>query len=69
MKNNIYDLRYVELEPALAAKLFPFIAARRPFDDSPTWRELKAQGLEKIEEESVMDFVLDQHEYNKEKEV
>ena len=61
MKNNIYDLRYVQLEPALAAKLFPFVNAYRPHDPAPTWQELKASGLEKIEEESLMDIIEDQY--------
>jgi hypothetical protein len=69
MNNTIYNLRNVELDPDLAVRLYPFINAWRPFDNPPTWRELKAQGLEKVEEESVMDFVLDQYEYDKEKEV
>ena len=66
MNDTIYNLRHVELDPDLAMRLYPFINAWRPFDDPPTWRELKAQGLEKVEEESVMDFVMDQREYDKE---
>ena len=60
MKNDIYNLRYVELEPALAAKLFPFVNSYRPPDPAPTWQELKASGLERIEEESLMDVIEDQ---------
>ena len=66
MNDTIYNLRYVELDPALAAKLFPFINAYRPHDPAPTWQELKAQGLEKVEEESLMDVVMDQYEHEKE---
>ena len=61
MKNNIYDLRYVELEPALAAKLFPFVNSYRPHDTPSNWRELKEEGLERIEEESLMDIIEDQY--------
>ena len=66
MNNKIYNLRNVELDPALAAKLFPFVNAYRPHDPAPTWREFKEAGVEKIEEESLMDIIIDQHEYNKE---
>jgi hypothetical protein len=66
MNNKIYQLRQVELEPGLAAKLWPFINARRPLSDPPTWRDLQAQGLEKIEEDSLLDIIIDQHEYEKE---
>ena len=61
MKNNIYDLRYVELEPALAAKLFPFVNSYRPHDKPLSWRELKDEGLEKVEKESLMDIIEDQY--------
>ena len=66
MNDTIYNLRHVELDPALAAKLYPFINAYRKHDEPPTWQELRAQGLEKVEEESVMDVVMDQREYEKE---
>jgi hypothetical protein len=66
MKDTIYKLRNVELDPALAAKLFPFTNAYRPHDPAPTWQELKAQGLEKVDEDSLMDIIIDQHEYDKE---
>jgi hypothetical protein len=66
MSNTIYQLRQVELDPALAAKLFPFTNAYRPHDPAPTWQELKAQGLEKVDEDSLMDIIIDQHEYDKE---
>ena len=66
MNDTIYNLRHVELDPALAAKLFPFINSYRPHDPAQTWQELRAQGLEKVEEESVMDVVRDQREFEKE---
>jgi hypothetical protein len=66
MNDTIYNLRHVELDPALAAKLFPFINSYRPHDPAPTWQELKAEGLEKVEEESLMDVVMDQREFEKE---
>jgi hypothetical protein len=65
MSNNIYNLRNVELDPTLAAKLHPFINARRPHDPAPTWRELKADGLEKVDEDSLMDIIEDQYLYDK----
>jgi hypothetical protein len=66
MNNTIYQLRQAELDPALAAKLFPFTNAYRPHDPAPTWQELKAQGLEKVDEDSLMDIIIDQYEYEKE---
>jgi hypothetical protein len=66
MSNTIYQLRQAELDPALAAKLFPFTNAYRPHDPAPTWQELKAQGLEKVDEDSLMDIIIDQYEYEKE---
>jgi hypothetical protein len=66
---DIYNqLRYTELNPELAAKLWPFIQARRPHEDPPTWRDLQAQGLEKIEEDSLMDIIEDQYLAEKETE-
>jgi hypothetical protein len=66
---DIYNqLRYTELNPELAAKLYPFINAYRPHDQPPTWQELKASGLEKIEEDSLMDIIADQYEAEKEAE-
>ena len=61
MSKTIYNLRNVELDPALAAKLFPFAIAWRPHDEAPTWRELKADGLEKVDEDSLMDTIEDQY--------
>ncbi len=66
MNNTIYNLRDVELDPAVAAKLWPFINARRPHSEAPTWREFKEAGVEKVDKESLMDIIIDQHEYNKE---
>lgn len=68
MNNTIYNLRHVELDPALAAKLFPFINSYRPHDPAPSWQELRASGLEKVEEESLMDVIMDQREFEKESE-
>jgi hypothetical protein len=64
--HQIYQLRNVELDPALAAKLWPFTNAWRPFDETPSWRELREQGLEPVEEDSLMDVIIDQYEYDKE---
>jgi hypothetical protein len=66
MSNKIYEIRQVELDPSLAAKLFPFVNAWRPHDPIPTWRDLKAQGLEKIDEDSLMDVIQDQFEAERE---
>jgi hypothetical protein len=66
MNNAIYQLRHVELEPELAAKLWPFTNAWRPFDETPTWRELREEGLEPLVEDSLMDIIVDQYEYDKE---
>jgi hypothetical protein len=63
---NIYDLRQENLDPALAAKLFPFINAYRPHDAAPTRTELKDEGLDRIEDESFWDLIEDQHEAMKE---
>ena len=61
MSNTIYNLRNVELDPALAAKLFPFVNAYREHDPAPTWRELKADGLGKVDEDSLMEIIEDQY--------
>jgi hypothetical protein len=58
---NIYELRNIEMDPALAAKLFPFVNAYRPHSPAPTWRELKDSGLEKIENESMMNVIEEQY--------
>jgi hypothetical protein len=67
MSNNIYTLRNVELDPTLAAKLLPFVNAYREHDPAPTWRELKADGLEKVDEDSLMDIIEDQYLAGKER--
>lgn len=61
MSDAIYQLRHEQLDPALVAKLFPFVNAYRPHDPAPTWRELRDSGLEKIEDESLMDIIEDQY--------
>jgi hypothetical protein len=66
MNNKIYDIRQKELSPKEAALLWRFTAAYRPHDPAPTWQELKAQGLEKVDEDSLMDIIIDQYEYEKE---
>jgi len=66
MSDRVYNLRYVELDSSLAAKLYPFINARRPHDQPQTWQELKASGLERIEEDSLMNIIEDQYEAEKE---
>jgi hypothetical protein len=66
MNNTIYNLRNVELDPALAAKLWRFTAAYRPHDEAPTWREFKEDGVDKVDKESLMDIIIDQREYDKE---
>jgi hypothetical protein len=68
MNNAIYQLRHVELEPGLAAKLYPFINAYRPHEPVRTWRDLQDEGLDKIEEESLMDIIEDQYLAEKESE-
>jgi hypothetical protein len=62
MTQTIYNLRHVELDPSLAAKLFPFTNAYRPHDPIQNWRELRDSGLDKVEEDSVMDVIRDQYE-------
>jgi len=66
VSDKIYDIRYKELSAKEAALLWRFTAAYRPHDPAPTWQELKAQGLEKVDEDSLMDIIIDQHEHDKE---
>ena len=66
MSEKIYAMRYIELEPELAAKLWRFTVAYRPHDPAPTWREFKADGVDKVDEESLMDVIVDQYEADKE---
>jgi hypothetical protein len=62
MNNKIYEIRNTELSPKDAALLWRFTAAYRPHDPIQNWRELRDSGLDAIDEESVMDVILDQHE-------
>lgn len=55
MSEAIYQLRHQELNPELAAKLWPFINAYKPHDDIQSWRELRDQGNDPIEKESLLD--------------
>lgn len=66
MSNTIFEARLKELSPKDAALLWLFTAARRPHDDPQTWRDLQADGYEKIEEDSLMDIIEDQYEAEKE---
>jgi hypothetical protein len=63
MSNAIYEARLKELNPNDAALLWRFTAARRDHDDPYSWRELRDQGLEKVEEDSLMDIIEDQYLY------
>jgi hypothetical protein len=65
-KQTILELRDTELSAELAAKLWPFTQAYRPHDSIPTWQEFKADGIDKIEEESLMDVIIDQYECEEE---
>ena len=58
---NIYQLRQVQLDPKDAALLWRFTAAYRPHDQPLTWRDLRDSGLEKVEDESLMDIIEDQY--------
>lgn len=60
MNNKLYTARHTKLDPHETALLWRFTQAYRPHDPAPTWRELKAQGLERIDEDSVIDSVRDQ---------
>jgi hypothetical protein len=62
MRNEIYQLRHIELDPSDAAKLWPFTQAYRPHDPVPSWREFKADGIDKIEEESLLEVIIDQYD-------
>ena len=62
MSDKIYQLRNIELDPTVAAKLWPFINSYRSHDPAPTWREFKADGVDKVDEESLMDVIIDQYE-------
>jgi hypothetical protein len=60
--HQIYQLRHVELDPRVAAKLWPFINSYREHDPVQHWRELRADGNEPIEKESALDE-LNEHYY------
>jgi hypothetical protein len=62
MNDKIYELRYVELDPTVAAKLWPFINSYRPHDSVQSWRELRAEGNDPIEKDSALDE-LNEHYY------
>ena len=66
MSDKIYQLRNIELDPTVAAKLWPFTQAYRPHDPAPTWRDFKADGIDKVDEESLMDIIVDQYESERE---
>lgn len=66
MSNKIYEILQTELDPKDAALLWRFTSAYRQHDPIPTWRDLKAQGLEKIDEDSLMDVIQDQFEAERE---
>ena len=62
MNNKLYTARHTELDPHEAALLWRFTQAYRPHDEVPTPRELRAQGLERVYLETVMDTVREQFE-------
>lgn len=65
-KHNICYLRNTELNPELAAKIWPFINAYREHDPVPTWRDFKEDGIDRIEEESLLEIIVDQYEHDQE---
>lgn len=62
MTQQIYNLRYTELDPSVAAKIWPFVNAYRPHDEVKTWRVLREEGYDPVETESLMDVIEDQRE-------
>jgi hypothetical protein len=66
MSNSVYNLRYTELDPSVAAKIWPFVAAYRPHEEVRSWRVLREEGYEPFEEESLMDVIEDQWEAEQE---
>jgi hypothetical protein len=60
--HQIYQLRHVELDPQVVAKIWPFVNAYRPHDPIVSWRELRADGNEPIEKDSALDE-LNEHYY------
>ena len=61
MSDAIYQARLQQLDPKDAALLWRFTAAYRDHDQPLSWRELKDSGLEKVEDESLMDIIEDQY--------
>lgn len=59
MSEKIYAMRYLELEPELAAKLWMFTQAWRPHDSIQSWRQLRDEGYDPIEKESTLDELND----------
>lgn len=61
MSEAIYEARFKALDPKDAALLWRFTAAYRPHDTPYTWQELRSQGLERLEEDSLMEIIEDQY--------
>lgn len=68
MVTKLEEARFQELEPAEVALLWRFTQAQRRHDPAPTWRELRDEGLEKVDEESLLELVIDQYETARERE-
>ena len=66
MSNSIYNLRYTQLDPSVAAKIWPFVNAYRPHEEVRTWRTLRDEGLDPVENESLLDVIEDQWEAEQE---
>lgn len=62
MVTKLEEARSKELDPAEVALLWRFTQAYRPHDTPPTWQELKANGLTKMDEDSLLDIIIDQYE-------
>jgi hypothetical protein len=63
MVTKLDEARFQELEPGELTLLWRFTQAHRDHDTPPTWQELKANGLTKIDEDSLLDLIIDQYEY------
>ena len=63
MVTKLDEARFQELEPGELTLLWRFTQAQRPHDPAPTWRELRDEGCERIEDESLLDLIIDQYEY------
>lgn len=68
MITPLQEARFQELNPAELTLLWRFTQAQRPHDPAPTWRELRDEGLEKVDEESLLELVIDQYEAARERE-